>query len=111
VLTNLPRAGLPRYRFAEGPGDGPPRPAHPCRSGFGVVAELLGDPLGAAPAAELTEGRSDGLPDLPGAGFLGSLQRRHEQGVSSGRADAEVVPGSRHRGPPRQLETSTYMTC
>src|SRR5690348_8029404 len=46
-----PRSGLPRCLFAECPGDGLPPPAHTCRREFGVVAELLGDPLGAAPAA------------------------------------------------------------
>jgi len=50
LLARPPRTGLPRCRFAECPGDGLPRPAHPCRREFGVVAELLGDPLGAARA-------------------------------------------------------------
>src|SRR5690349_15940068 len=62
LLARLPRTGLPRCRFAECPGDGLPRPAHTCRREFGVVAELLGDPLGAAPGAEPTEGRGGGPP-------------------------------------------------
>ncbi|MGE5133735.1 MAG: hypothetical protein ACM32E_12595 [Gemmatimonadota bacterium] len=65
-----------------------------------MLAELLRDPLRAAPAAELADGGGDGLPDLLGAGILGLLQRRHEQGAGSQGADAEVVPRDRHHGPP-----------
>jgi hypothetical protein len=92
------------------PGDGLPRPAHPRRGEFGVVAELLGDPLGAAPGAELTEGRGGGPPDLRGAGLPGSLQRWHEQRIRPCRPDAEVVPGGRHRGPPRRLGPFSCLT-
>ena len=44
-------------------------PAHPRDRGVRVITELLGYPFGAAPAAERADGRSDGLPDLPGTRF------------------------------------------
>ena len=68
-------------------------PAHPRGCGLGVVAELLRDPSGAAARAECADGRSDGLPDLPGARLLTALQCRHEQGIGPDGADAGVVRG------------------
>src|SRR6516162_621174 len=53
-------------------------PAHPRDCGLGMVAELLRDPSGAAARAESADGRSYGLPDLPGAGLFTALQCRHE---------------------------------
>jgi hypothetical protein len=64
-----------------------------------VLAEFLRDPRSAAQVTELTNGRGDSLIYLPGAGPLGWLQRRHEQGVGSSTADTEVVSGGWHRGP------------
>jgi hypothetical protein len=101
---------MPSSPFAEYPGDGSPRPPHPGRRKVGVLSELLGDPLGAAPVTQLTERRSDGLPDLPGAGFFRSLQRRHEQRIGLCRTNAKAVPGGRHHGPPRMACSSNYIT-
>src|SRR5215470_5460340 len=53
------------------------------------------------PVTESAQGRGDGLANLPGAGLLGWLQRRHKQRCGSCRANSGMVPGSRHRGPPR----------
>jgi hypothetical protein len=64
-----------------------------------VIAELLRYPLGAAALAECLESPGDGLPDLTGAGLVAALQRRHEQGIGTDGADAEVV----HRWPHREL--------
>jgi hypothetical protein len=72
-----------------------------------VIAELLCHQFGTAPAAERTDGYCDGFPDLPGIEFFGALQRRHEQGVGTDGADAEVVHRWPHREPPRQADTST----
>jgi hypothetical protein len=72
-----------------------------------MITELLCYPLDAAAAAERADGRGDGLPDLPGAEFFGALQGRHEQGVGTDGADAEVVHRWPHREPPRQADTST----
>src|SRR5215470_10650582 len=101
---------MPRYPFAEHPGDGLSRPPHPGHRKVGVLPELPGDPLGAAQVTQLTEGRGDGLPDLPGAGFLRSLQGRREQRISLCRTDAKAVPGGRHRGPPRVACSPNYIT-
>jgi hypothetical protein len=48
LLIRPPPTVLPRYAFGECRSDGLPRPAHPYRREFGVVAELLGDLAGAA---------------------------------------------------------------
>jgi len=82
-------------------------PAHPRDSRLRMITELLCYPFDAAPAAELTDSRSDGLPDLAGIKFIGALQGRHEQGVGTGGADAEVVHRWPHREPPWQADTST----
>src|SRR5215471_7494365 len=67
------------------------RPAHPDHRRFGMIAELLRYPSGAACAAERPDGRGDGQLDLIDAGFIGALQRRHKEGVGSERADADGV--------------------
>ncbi len=46
-----------------------------------VVAELLGDPFGAACTAVGVQGHQDGPPDLAGVQFIATLQRRHDQRV------------------------------
>jgi hypothetical protein len=101
---------LPPSRVAEYPGDGLPRPAHPFGREFRVLAELLRHPPGAAPAAELVHGHGYSLPDLPGAGFIGSSQRGHEQSVGPCRADAEVIHHSPHHTPPRRLDAPNYIS-
>ena len=70
-------------------------PAHPGDRGLRVVAEGLRDPGRAARAAVGRDGFGDRLLDLPGAGIAGTLQRRGEQRIDPGGAEAEVV---RHRG-------------
>src|SRR5689334_10025402 len=75
------------------------RPAHPDHRRFGMIAELLRYPFGAACAAERPDGRGDGLLDLVGAGFIRALQRRHKQSVGSERADADGVIGWPHGVP------------
>jgi hypothetical protein len=45
---------------------------------FGVVAQLLRYPSGAARITVSIEGPGDGLPDLADPEFLATLQRRHE---------------------------------
>jgi hypothetical protein len=77
-----------------------PSPAHPRDRDFGVVAELLGYASVAPLAAELADGCSDGLSDLPGAGFIGPLQRRREQSIGSDGTDAAVMYRWPHRGLP-----------
>src|SRR6478672_8941638 len=72
-----------------------------------MITELLCHSFGAALAAERADGRGDGLPDLSSTEFFGALQGRHEQGVGTGGADAEVVHRWPHREPPRQADTST----
>jgi hypothetical protein len=72
-----------------------------------MITELLRDAFGAALAAKPPDGSRDGLPDLCGTGYIGLLQRRDEQGFCPDGADAEVVHRWPHRGPPRQLDTST----
>ena len=93
LLTGAPRTGFPPYRGAERHGHGPPRPAHPRHRTFWMLTELLRDLLGTAPITQSPDTFSDGLPDLPGAGFLGSLQRRHEQSIGSRRGDGWAVVG------------------
>jgi hypothetical protein len=56
-----------------------------------MVAELLRGPPGAAWAAERRDGGGNGLADLAGAGFIGTLQRRREHRVGQVGADAWVV--------------------
>jgi hypothetical protein len=89
-----PRRSALSERFA----DHLPSPAHPQDRGFGVVAEFLGYAFAAPPAAELENGCSDGLSDLPGAGFIGPLQRRRKQSVGSDGTEAAVVYRWPHRG-------------
>jgi hypothetical protein len=72
-----------------------------------MITELLCHPFGAASAAERADGRSNRLPDLSCAEFLGALQGRHEKGVGTGGTDAEVVHLWPHREPPRRADTST----
>jgi hypothetical protein len=72
-----------------------------------MITELLCYQFGAAPTAQRTDGHSDGFPDLAGIEFFGALQRRHEQGVGTDGADAEVVHRWPHREPPRRADTST----
>jgi len=55
-----------------------------------VIAELLCDPPGTARAAERSDGRADGLPDLSRADLIPALQPRHEDGVSPESTDAEA---------------------
>jgi hypothetical protein len=75
-------------------------PAHPGGRGLGMVAELLRHPFGAAGVIERADGCCDGLPDLADAWLIGTLERRHEEGVGTGSADAEVVRCWLHREPP-----------
>jgi hypothetical protein len=75
------------------------RPAHPDHRRFGMIAELLRYPFGAACAAERPDGRGDGLLDLVHAGFIRALQRRHKEGVGSERADADGVLSWPHSVP------------
>src|ERR1700756_1096991 len=75
------------------------RPAHPDHRRFGMIAELLRYPFGAACAAERPDGRDDGLPDLADAGFIRALQPRHKQSVGSERADADGILGWPHSVP------------
>jgi hypothetical protein len=63
-----------------------------------MIAKLLSHAFRASPAAKRAHGRSDRLPDLPGGGFLRALQRRHEQGVGTDGADAEIVIRWPHLG-------------
>src|SRR5580693_8275341 len=72
-------------------------PAHPGGCGLRMVAELLRHPFGAAGVIERADGRCDGLPDLADAWIIGTLQRRYEEGVGVGSADAEVVCCWPHR--------------
>src|SRR5712691_5269242 len=72
-------------------------PAHPGGRGLGMVAELLRHPCGAAGVVERADGCGDGLPDLADAWVIGTLQRRHEEGVGTGSMDAEVVCCWPHR--------------
>ena len=69
------------------------RPAHPDHRRFGMIAEFLRYPFGAACAAERPDGHGDGLLDLVDAGFIRALQRRRKEGVGSERADADGVLG------------------
>src|SRR5246127_51479 len=75
------------------------RPAHPDHRRFGMIAELLRYPIGAACAAERPHGRGDGLLDLVDAGFIRALQRRYKEGVGSERVDADGVLGWPHGVP------------
>jgi hypothetical protein len=56
-----------------------------------VVAELLRYLFGTALAAEFMDGRGDGISHLTRAGIIGTLQRRHEQGVGPEGADVGVL--------------------
>jgi len=56
-----------------------------------VVAELLRYLFGTALAAEFMDGRGDGISHLTGAGIIGRLQRRQEQGVGPEGADVGVL--------------------
>ena len=101
---------MSRCRFAECRGDGLPRPAHPFRREFGVVAELLGDRLGAALGAEPAQGRGGGPPDLPCAGLPDHCN------VDTNSAFARAALMLRWflvvgiAGPPQRLDSSGYIT-
>jgi len=82
---------LRRPRCGEHLADHPASPAHARDRGLRVIAELLGHPLSAPPAAVGTHGRRGGFPDLTRAGFIGALQHRREQGVGPDRAGAGAV--------------------
>src|SRR5215470_19951444 len=107
TLSWLRNAGRSRPGAAERFSCHRPGPAHPRDGRVWVITELLGHSFGAAPAAERSDGRGDGLPDLPGADFLGTLQSRHEQGVGTSGTDAEVVHRWPHRGTSSRTDTST----
>jgi len=92
---------LGRCRLAERPVGQGTGPAHPRRCGLGMIAELLRHPLGAAEAAQRADGGGDRLPDLSGAGLIGTLQRRHEQGVGVEGVIGLVVRCWPHPEPPR----------
>ena len=66
------------WRWAEHLAGHRTSPAHAHDRRLRVVAELLCYPFGAARAAICVDGRSDGLPDLTRAGFIGALQARRE---------------------------------
>ena len=72
-------------------GDSHTGPAHPRHRGLGVLAVGLRDPGRAAPGPERTDRRGNGLMNLRGAGFIGSLQGRCEQRVGPRGTDAQVV--------------------
>jgi len=106
IETRAPSPGLSRQRGErgsrgeagdrDGAGDHCAHPAHPGDGGLRVLAEGLRDPRRAARAAVGGDGCGDRLPDLPGAGFVGALQRRCEQRIGpgapgAGRAGAEVA--------------------
>jgi hypothetical protein len=72
-------------------------PAHPGDRGLRMVAELLRHPRGTATRPERADRRGGGPPDLPGAGMLTALQRRHEHRIGPCDADAELVCHWSHR--------------
>src|SRR5262249_41771630 len=107
TLSERPGAGRLLHPRAESLADHDASPAHPLGGRLWVITKLLRHPLGAAGAAERADGSGDSLPDLTGTWFLGALQRRHEQGVGTYGADAEVMHQWPHREPPRRANTST----
>ena len=100
-----PRAGSGLSRPSSGAASRRPRrrgeylvgyrtsPAHPRDRGLGVIAELLGHPLGAPSAAVRAYGRGNDLADLAWVGLIGVLQRRCGQGVGPDRAGAGITRG------------------
>jgi hypothetical protein len=61
-----------------------------------VLAVRLRHPGRAAQLPEGADSCYDRLLDLPGAGFIGALQRRREQRLGSGSTDAEVIGRGSH---------------
>src|SRR5262245_4208124 len=107
ALSERPGAGRLLPLRAENLASHRASPAHPLGGRLWVITKFLRYPLGAPPAAERADGRGDSLPDQPGTWVLGTLQRRHEQGVGTYGADAEVMHHRPHREPPRRADTST----
>jgi Domain of unknown function (DUF3459) len=93
VVSGPPSRGAGQFRpgGAEDVGDRRARPAHPRDRGLRMLAEGLRHQRGAAGTAARRDCRGDGLPDPPGAGFVGALQRRCEQRIGPDGADAEVT--------------------
>jgi hypothetical protein len=65
-----------------------------------MIAELLRYPSGAARATERPDRRSDGLPDLSGAGCVTTLQSRREEGVGTKATGAEIIHNRPHHVSP-----------
>jgi hypothetical protein len=89
----LGRAGEARRLGVDGVGRAGDRragPAHSWHRGLRMIAVGLRDPRRAAPDAEHSERRRDGLVHLRRGGLVGALQRRGEQRVGPGGADGEV---------------------
>jgi hypothetical protein len=76
------------------------RPAHPDHRSLGMIAELLRYPSDTASATERPDRRSDGLPDLSGAGSVTTLQPRREEGVGAKAAGPEIIHNRPHHVSP-----------
>jgi hypothetical protein len=98
---------LPRPMYFPMPLYYGPRPAHPRCRGLRMLAVRLGHPGRAPSRAELADRRGDRLPDLRRAGLLRPLERRYEQRVGPGGADAEVMCRRPHHGPPCLVPVSS----
>ena len=107
IETRAPSPGLSPQRGergsrgeaggGDGAGDHRAHPAHPGDGGLRVLAEGLRDPRRAARAAVGGDGCGDRLPDLPGAGFVGALQRRREQRIGRGSPRCRDQAGTGHK--------------